>query len=147
MSTAIRKALAGAALVSACAFSFAAAQNSGSTDGDTGAQAGAPLAPGDAAGAWTLQSKGGAICAVTLSAKARAGGSFGATVGPACLNAYAMTAVAGWRPTRDGLAFTDGSGGTVVAFNRWSNSLFVSHRASGADLQLSRGAPPPKPGS
>ena len=143
MSTVIRKALAGAALISACVVSFAAAQNSGSTDGDTGAQAGTPLAPREAAGPWTLQSKGGAICAVTLTARAGAGGSFAATVGPACLNAYAMTAVAGWKPTHDGLAFTDASGGVVVAFNRWSNSLFVSHRASGADLQLSRGAPPP----
>jgi hypothetical protein len=29
----------------------------------------------------------------------------------------------------------------VIAFNRWSNSLFVSHRASGADIQLRRGGP------
>lgn len=141
MNPMIRKTLAGAALLSACTASFAVAQNRGSTDGDTGAQAGAPLAPGEAAGPWTLQSKGGAICAVTLTARAAAGGAFDAKVGPQCLDAYAMTAVAGWKPTHDGLAFTDGSGGTVVGFNRWSNSLFVSHRASGADLQLSRGAP------
>jgi hypothetical protein len=82
---------------------------------------------------------------VTLTAKAAAAGSFDAEVGPQCLDAYAMTAVAGWKPTHDGLALTDGSGATVTAFNRWSNSLFVSHRASGADLQLSRGAPPPRP--
>lgn len=147
MSTLLRKALATGALLTACIASFAAAQNTGSTDGDTGAQAGTPLAPGDAAGLWTLQSKGGAICAVRLTAKAAGPGSFGASVGPECLQAYAMTAVAGWKPTHDGLAFTDGSGASVVAFNRWSNSLFVSHRASGADLQLTRGAPPPRPGS
>jgi hypothetical protein len=29
----------------------------------------------------------------------------------------------------------------VIAFNRWSNSLFVSHRSSGVDIQLKRGAP------
>lgn len=147
MNPMIRKALAGAALLSACTASFAAAQNTGSSDGDTGAQAGTPLAPAEAAGLWTLQSKGGAICAVTLTARAGAGGSFHAAVGAPCRDAYAMTGVAGWKPTHDGLALTDGSGGTVVGFNRWSNSLFVSHRASGEDLQLSRGAPPPAPGA
>ena len=67
MSTTIRKALAGAALISACAVSFAAAQNMGSTDGDTGATAGQPISPHDAAGYWTLQSKGGAVCTVACS--------------------------------------------------------------------------------
>jgi hypothetical protein len=147
MNTAVvRKALAGAALLSACVASFAFAQNSGSTDGDTGAQAGRPIGPAEAAGPWTLQSKGGAICAVTLTARSAAvDGTFVATVGPECLEAYAMQSAAAWKPTRDGLAFTAGDGSEVVAFNRWSNSLFVSHRASGADLQLSRGAPPPRP--
>jgi len=35
----------------------------------------------------------------------------------------------------------DGAGQPVIAFNRWSNSLFVSHRASGVDVQLKRGPP------
>ena len=149
MNTAlIRKALSGAALISACAASFAFAQNPGSTDGDTGAKAGKPISPAEAAGPWTLQSKGGANCAVTLTARSAAvDGSFVATIGPECLEAYAMQAVAAWKPTADGLAFTAGDGSNVVGFNRWSDSLFVSHRASGADLQLSRGAPPPRPGS
>ena len=47
-------------------------------------------------------------------------------------------AVAGWAPTGDGMALTGTDGKVLIAFNRWSNSLFVSHRASGADLQLRR---------
>jgi len=142
-SVLVRKSLAFGALLAACAGGFAVAQSS---DGDTGAQAGTPLAPADAAGPWTLQSKGGAVCAVTLTARSAAvGGDFVASIGPECQQAYGMAAAAAWKPTRDGLAFTAGDGSTVVGFNRWSNSLFVSHRASGADLQLSRGAPPPRP--
>jgi hypothetical protein len=139
-----RKTAVLAAIIAASPGGFAVAQ---SPHEDSGAQAGTPLAPADAAGPWTLQSKGGAVCAVTLTARSSAvGGTFVATVGPECQQAYAMTAAAAWKPTRDGLAFTAGDGSTVVAFNRWSNSLFVSHRSSGADLQLSRGAPPPKAG-
>ena len=142
-ATMLRKALSLAAILAASAGSFAAAQ---ATHEDSGAQAGTPLLPADAAGPWTLQSKGGAICAVTLTARSAAvGGDFVATIGPECAEAYAMGAAAAWKPTRDGLAFTAGDGSVVVAFNRWSNSLFVSHRSSGADLQLSRGAPPPHP--
>jgi hypothetical protein len=33
----------------------------------------------------------------------------------------------------------DASGQTVAGFDRWSNSLFVSRRASGVDVQLKRG--------
>jgi len=29
----------------------------------------------------------------------------------------------------------------LAPFNRWSNSLFVSHRSSGVDVQLMRGTP------
>jgi hypothetical protein len=29
----------------------------------------------------------------------------------------------------------------VLSFGRWSNSLFVSHQASGVDIQLQRGGP------
>lgn len=138
-----RKALTTGALICACAGSFALAQTNGA---NTGVMAGKPLLPAEAAGVWTLQSKGGAICAVTLTPRSAAvGGDFVASVGPQCLDAYAMAAVAAWRPTHDGLAFTAGDGSLVVAFNRWSDSLFVSHRANGVDLQLARGAPPPPP--
>ena len=46
----------------------------------------------------------------------------------------------GWAPTGDGMALTGSDGHVLIAFSRWSNSLFVSHRASGFDLQLRRGA-------
>lgn len=104
-------------------------------------QAGAPLEPGDAAGQWTLSSKGGAICTLGLTSKADARGVFAAAVPQTCKEAYAMGPVTSWKPTGDGMALTAGDGRTVVAFNRWSNSLLVSKRASGADLQLMRGAP------
>jgi hypothetical protein len=102
-------------------------------------QAGTPLEPADAAGPWTLSSKGGAICAVTLQSKPDARGIYGVTVPQACQDAYAMSAVTAWKPTGDGMAFTGPDGSTVVAFNRWSNSLLVSKRSSGSDLQLMRG--------
>jgi hypothetical protein len=35
----------------------------------------------------------------------------------------------------------------LASFNRWSNSLFVSHRSGGVDVQLMRGGPHPTPGS
>jgi hypothetical protein len=134
-----------AALIAA-AVSIAGSALAQSPGEDSGAQAGTALLPADAAGPWTLQSKGGAVCTVTLTARSAAvGGSFVATVGPECKTAYAMGGAAAWKPTHDGLAFTAGDGSVVVAFNRWSNSLFVSHRSSGADLQLSRGAKPLSP--
>lgn len=105
-------------------------------------QAGTPLEPGDAAGPWTLSSKGGAICAVTLTTKPDARMVYAVAVPQACQDAYAMGPVTSWKPTGDGMAFTASDGSTVVAFNRWSNSLLVSKRSSGADLQLTRGAPP-----
>ena len=105
-------------------------------------QAGAPLEPADAAGVWTLSSKGGAICTVTLSGKPTILMKYDASASQACQDAYAMGPVTGWKPTPDGMAFTASDGSTVVAFNRWSNSLLVSKRSSGADLQLTRGPPP-----
>jgi protease inhibitor Inh len=102
-------------------------------------QAGAPLAPADAAGTWTLSSKGGAICAVTLKAKPASDGAYPVVVPQACQDAYAMGPVTAWKPTGDGMAFTGTDGSTIVAFSRWSNSLLVSKRASGTDLQLMRG--------
>jgi hypothetical protein len=47
--------------------------------------------------------------------------------------------VAGWRPVTDGAALVDGQGQMLIDFNRWSNSLLVSHQASGIDVQLRRG--------
>ena len=97
-------------------------------------EAGVPLTPAEAAGAWTVETGGHAICMVTLTA------SHGATVGNACADVL-PAGVTGWSSTADGMALT-GAGGQVLApFNRWSNSLFVSHRSSGVDVQLMRGPP------
>jgi hypothetical protein len=101
-------------------------------------EAGVPLTPAEAAGAWTVESQGRAICTVTLSG-AKAGAGYGAKAA-GCGEAIPGAPVA-WRPTADGMALVGADGATLIAFNRWSNSLFVSHRGSGADIQLRRGAP------
>jgi len=42
-------------------------------------------------------------------------------------------------PTADGMKLVGADGQTVVAFGRWSNSLFVTSPGSGVSLQLRRG--------
>jgi hypothetical protein len=127
----------------ALAFGFAlvAGAATGQSAPPSDPQAGTPLQPSDAAGMWTLSSKGGAICTLTLTNKPDARGIYAVVVPQNCREAYAMGPVNSWKPTGDGMAFTAGNGATVVAFNRWSNSLLVSKRRSGADLQLMRGPP------
>ncbi|MBW8815459.1 MAG: AprI/Inh family metalloprotease inhibitor [Caulobacterales bacterium] len=97
-------------------------------------EAGVPLSPAEAAGAWTLESAGHPICTIRLGAdrSARAASD--------CAGAL-PGAPAGWRPTADGMALIGANGQALLGFNRWSNSLFVSHRASGVDVQLRRGGP------
>jgi hypothetical protein len=102
-------------------------------------EAGVPLTPEEAAGTWTLESQGHPICLVKLGGE-RVGAGFAASAPDACSGAL-PAGVAGWTPTADGMALTRGDGQVLIAFNRWSNSLFVSHRASGTDLQLMRGLP------
>jgi hypothetical protein len=102
-------------------------------------ETGVPLSPGEAAGGWTLESSGQPICTVRLTAR------YGAASDGRCGDAL-PAAVAGWRPTSDGMALTDSSGQVVMPFSRWSNSLFVSKRTSGEDLQLMRGGPWPQDG-
>jgi Protease inhibitor Inh len=96
-------------------------------------EAGVPLTSAEAAGVWTLASGGRDQCHLTLGAthsvKADAG----------CREI--LPGPTGWQATRDGMALTDSGGKTILAFHRWSNSLFVSHRASGVDVQLRRGGP------
>jgi hypothetical protein len=97
-------------------------------------EAGVPLSPAEAAGAWTVETGGHAICMIRLTA------DHGAKAGDNCGDSL-PAGVTGWAATADGMALT-GAGGQVVApFNRWSNSLFVSHRSSGVDVQLMRGPP------
>lgn len=101
-------------------------------------QAGVPLAPSDAAGPWTLESGGHAICVVSLGAEKAGAGGFALKVPATCGDAL-PTSLAGWAPTADGMSFVGSDGQVLISFNRWSNSLFVSHRASGVDIQLRRG--------
>jgi hypothetical protein len=99
-------------------------------------EAGVPLTPAEAAGTWSLSSGGADLCKVTLKGAKAANAGFLAEAG-SCSDAL-PAGVAGWSPTGDGMALTGADGKVLIAFNRWSNSLFVSHRSSGADLQLRR---------
>src|SRR5579864_4754550 len=126
MRTKLTLALAAAAVL--CAGVAAAADN----------EAGVPLSPGDAAGVWTLESGGQAICRVALSARAT-GAGFLATPDGGCGDAL-PAGVAGWAPTGDGMALTGAGGKVLLPFDRWSNSLFVAHIGSGRNVQLMRGA-------
>ncbi|MBS0332837.1 MAG: hypothetical protein JSS35_08730, partial [Proteobacteria bacterium] len=58
---------------------------------------------------------------------------------PATCNTVLPGAPASWQPTADGMELMGADGKPVMAFHRWSNSLFVSHRRSGGDIQLRRG--------
>jgi len=102
-------------------------------------EAGVPLTPAEAAGGWTVETGGHAVCRVDLSGRSNRDGGYGARA-EGCGDVLPGD-VAGWRPTSDGMALTDASGRVLLSFNRWSNSLFVSHRASGVDVQLQRGGP------
>jgi hypothetical protein len=121
--------LAAAATVSAAGAALAADE-----------EANVPLAPSDAAGPWTLESGGQALCTVSLTKEKAGNGGFALKV-PANCGDNLPPNLAGWAPTADGMSFVGSDGKVLVAFNRWSNSLFVSHRASGVDIQLQRGGP------
>jgi hypothetical protein len=121
-------AMAGAAL--AASHSAVAADN----------EAGAPLVPADAAGPWTLESSGHAICVVTLGSQ-KAGAAGYAVKAPAACGGALPPNMAAWAPEGDGMKFVSADGERLMGFGRWSNSLFVAHRASGEDVQLKRGGP------
>ncbi|HZZ35605.1 MAG TPA: AprI/Inh family metalloprotease inhibitor [Caulobacteraceae bacterium] len=102
-------------------------------------QAGLPLNPSDAAGPWTIEDGGAAVCTLTL--RATKAGTAGFALSPGGCAGVLPAGAAGWTPTGDGMAITSANGQVLLAFNRWSNSLLVTHIASGADLQLKRGGP------
>jgi hypothetical protein len=95
-------------------------------------EAGVPLTPTEAAGSWTVASNGQDLCTVTLSA------SHGAKAQSSCRDVI-PGAPTTWQSTSDGVQLLSADGHELIAFHRWSNSLFVSHRSSGVDLQLRRG--------
>ena len=103
-------------------------------------EAGVPLSPAEAAGGWTVETSGHAVCMITLTA------SHGATVGNGCGDAL-PSGITNWAATGDGMALSGADGQVLASFSRWSNSLFVSHRSGGVDVQLMRGGPHPTPGS
>jgi hypothetical protein len=103
-------------------------------------EAGVPLAPAEAAGGWTVESQGHAVCMITLSAARIGAGAYGATPRGDC-GALIPPGVAGWTPTSHGMALTDPSGQVLLPFDRWSNSLFVANIATGDNVQLMRGPP------
>jgi len=97
-------------------------------------EAGVPLTPAEAAGTWTIEFAGHALCTVTL-------GAANTVKTSAACGEYFPTSPTRWQPTKDGMQLIDANGGAPIAFHRWSNSLLVSHRASGMDIQLRRGGP------
>ena len=97
-------------------------------------EAGVPLTPAEAAGAWTVASQGKDLCVLTL------GAAHSVKAPPACDEALTGNPT-GWQATKDGMQLTSAAGQPMLAFHRWSNSLFVSHRSSGVDIQLRRSGP------
>jgi hypothetical protein len=95
-------------------------------------EAGVPLTPAEAAGAWTVASQGRDLCILTL------GAAHTVKTQASCSDAIPGNPT-GWQPTKDGMQLTGAGGQPLIAFHRWSNSLFVSHRSSGVDIQLRRG--------
>jgi hypothetical protein len=95
-------------------------------------EAGVPLTPAEAAGAWTVASQGQDLCVLTLGAEHTV------KAPRSCSDALPGNPTT-WQPTKDGMQLIGAGGQPVLAFHRWSNSLFVSHRSSGVDIQLRRG--------
>ena len=102
-------------------------------------EAGVPLTPAEAAGAWTLDAGSRPACVLTLGTQ-KVGAGYAVKAGSNCAGVLTGTPAA-WQPTADGMKLVGADGQTLIGFNRWSNSLFVSHRASGVDVQLRRGRP------
>ncbi|HEY5289783.1 MAG TPA: AprI/Inh family metalloprotease inhibitor [Caulobacteraceae bacterium] len=100
-------------------------------------EAGVPLTPSEAAGAWSLEQNGQTICTLDLG-RQRAHEGFSVRSRGTCGDALQAPPVA-WAPTADGMKLVGADGQTVVAFGRWSNSLFVTSPGSGVSLQLRRG--------
>lgn len=102
-------------------------------------QVGMPLTIPDAsAQGWTLETAGHSVCQVRLGAQPVSKGVYRTDI-PADCGQVLPGGVVGWRPVTDGAALVDGQGQILIDFDRWSNSLLVSHRSNGVDIQLRRG--------
>jgi Protease inhibitor Inh len=133
-SKTVTASLIGAALALAATAAGAQDMNAMARD-----QVGTPLAVSDAAAqGWTLETAGHTVCKVRLGAQAIGKGVYHADVPADCAQTL-PAGVAGWKPVTDGAALVDGQGQVLIDFNRWSNSLLVSHQSSGVDVQLRRG--------
>lgn len=121
------------ALVLAAALSIAGAAIAADNE------AGVPLSPAEAVGGWTLESGGRSLCVIRLG-QDKHGGAYVAEVPASCAGSL-PDGVVGWAPAADGMSLTDAQGQSLMGFHRWSNSLFVSRRSSGEDIQLRRGGP------
>jgi len=99
--------------------------------------AGAAPKPGEVADAWLLESHGQIICRLTLSHRATRAGPYGAEIPADCRGALPAGA-AGWKPITDGITLVAADGAVLIAFERWSESLFVSTGSGAPDLQLAR---------
>jgi hypothetical protein len=102
-------------------------------------EAGVPLTPAEAAGAWTVEAGGHSLCVVRLGA-GKAGVDGYALQAPETCGDALPAGLTAWTPTPDGMRLTGPGGSPSVRFGRWSNSLFVAKRSSGTDVQLRRGA-------
>jgi hypothetical protein len=94
-------------------------------------EAGVPLTPAEAVGGWTLSTNGRAVCMIHLGARHTV------RAGAACAGLLPMEPTA-WAPTANGMRLVGAGGQTLMAFDRWSNSLFVSRVGSAADVQMRR---------
>ena len=94
-------------------------------------QAGVPLAPGEAAGTWTLESQGRSICVLKLGAEKTKAGAYKVDAPASCGDAL-PSGLAGWWPDPGGMSLVDANGQSLISFGRWSNSLLVSHQTSSA---------------
>ena len=88
-------------------------------------QAGTPLDPAEAAGSWTIETGGHSVCTLTL------GPDKSVKMASSCGSVLPATPV-NWAPTAHGMNLLAANGQTVIGFGRWSNSLLVAHRSSGA---------------
>lgn len=95
-------------------------------------EAGVPLSPAEAVGGWTLSTNGRTVCTIRLGARHTVRAD-------AACSGLLPNEPTGWAPTADGMRLTGPGGQTVMSFDRWSNSLFVSRVGSSADVQMRRG--------